>query len=107
MLYNSDHLYMYSSSGDRIMVKILNIHHDDPSAPYYTIGLPDDKGEKQTSLERLEKPGGSLHDLGGAHNVIDALFGIEMEQELTCNESTDESKVVVYLVCKCVFSSSP
>ncbi len=79
-------------------VKVLKVHHDDPSAPYYTIGLPDGKDEKQTPLERLEKIGGSLHDLGGADNLIDALFGIEMEQELTCNESTDEPKVSVVIV---------
>ncbi len=78
-------------------VKVLKVHCDDPSAPYYTIGLPDGKGEKQTSLERLEKPGGSLHDLGGADNLIDALFGIEMESELTCNESTEETKVILML----------
>ncbi len=87
---------MGSASGDQVTVKVLMVHRDEPSAPYYTVGLPDGKGERQTSLERLEKPGGSLHDLGGADNLIDALFGIELESELACNESMEETKVIYY-----------
>jgi hypothetical protein len=118
-----DALYV-APDGSRHEVKIVAVHHDD-SPPYYTIRLPkkaapgDGKGkaagseaasaaaegeEKQTDLAHLEKEGGSLKDLGGAQNVIDALFGIELEQELTCQECPEEAKVVKYdsqrkLVC--------
>merc|ERR1719502_1844993 len=42
-----------------------------------------------TLANTLKQPHG-LKDLGGAGNLIDALFGMEMETVTTCDESPEE-----------------
>ncbi|CAM9907516.1 unnamed protein product, partial [Phaeothamnion confervicola] len=59
--------------------------HREASRPYYTIKLKGSDNEKQTTADHLRKAT-ALPDLGGASNVVDALFGLEMEETLTCQE---------------------
>jgi hypothetical protein len=40
--------------------------------------------------QHCTKQPGTLLDLGGAKSVVDALFGIEMEEELKCSETDEE-----------------
>ncbi|CAM9673788.1 unnamed protein product [Heterosigma akashiwo] len=42
----------------------------------------------------LKEPAGGLPGLGGAENLVDALFGLEVEETLTCEECPEEPAVV-------------
>lgn len=48
---------------------------------------------QQALSDTLKKPHG-LSELGPSNNLVDALFGIEMEQTLTCDESPEEQPIV-------------
>ena len=77
----------------RLPAQVVAVHPPgEPGAePYFTVTV--DGKEKQTVASRLEHPG-ILTDLGGAQNSVDALFGIEMEETLTCEESKEEAPKV-------------
>ena len=50
--------------------------------------------EVMTSLCQCLKEPRGIADLGGASNLVDALFGCEIEETLTCDECPDEPKIV-------------
>ncbi len=50
--------------------------------------------EATLALSQCLKQAHGLPDLGGASNLVDALFGLQMETTDTCQESPDEAPVV-------------
>ncbi|CAM9746338.1 unnamed protein product, partial [Hapterophycus canaliculatus] len=95
-------LYKPTAEGEKEgRARVLKVHPD-AEGPHYTI-LPHGKDakEKNTTADRISKARSAcysrtlvhaLTDLGKADNVMDALFGLEMEETFKCEES-DESKV--------------
>lgn len=71
--------------------RVVKVHSDAEGAHYTIRTLGTDGKEKNTTAEHLSKVFG-LSDLGKADNLVDALFGLEMEEEFKCEES-GESKV--------------
>eukprot|EP00611_Tribonema_gayanum_P012172 TRINITY_DN22822_c0_g1_i1.p1 TRINITY_DN22822_c0_g1~~TRINITY_DN22822_c0_g1_i1.p1 ORF type:complete len:617 (-),score=235.18 TRINITY_DN22822_c0_g1_i1:454-2232(-) len=74
-------MYM-GSEGKREEAVVAKVHRDD-ATPYYTIKV--NGAEKQTDAAHLDKIGSSF-DLEGARSVVDALFGIEVEEKMECTE---------------------
>ncbi|CAM9848506.1 unnamed protein product [Scytosiphon promiscuus] len=84
-------LYKPTAEGEKEgRARVIKVHPD-AEGPHYTI-LPHGKDakEKNTTADRISKVH-ALTDLGKADNVMDALFGLEMEETFTCEES-GESK---------------
>lgn len=76
---------------------MLKVHPDAEGAHYTIRTLGKDGKEKNTTAEHISKVF-ALSDLGKATNLVDALFGLEMEEEFKCEES-GESKVWRGVMC--------
>lgn len=71
--------------------KVVKVHPDAEGAHYTIRMLGKDGKERNTTADHISKVF-ALPDLGKATNLVDALFGLEMEEEFKCDES-GESKV--------------
>eukprot|EP00752_Nemacystus_decipiens_P016309 g14585.t1 len=84
-------LYTPTAEGEKeVRARVVKVHPDADGAHYTILPQVKDAKEKNTTAERISKVH-ALTDLGKADNVVDALFGLEMEEEFTCEES-GESK---------------
>ncbi|CAM9740054.1 unnamed protein product [Ectocarpus sp. 4 AP-2014] len=85
-------LYTPKAEGEKEgRAKVIKVHPDSEGVHYTILPEGKDAKEKNTTGQRISKVH-ALTDLGNADNVMDALFGLEMEEEFTCEES-GESKV--------------
>lgn len=84
----------YTPGGDDAKeerARVVKVHPDAEGAHYTIRMMGKDGKEKNTEASRVSKVY-ALTDLGKANNLVDALFGLEMEDEFKCEES-GESKV--------------
>ncbi|CAM9153944.1 unnamed protein product [Chrysoparadoxa australica] len=92
---DGDEVIYTDATGKSSRATVMKVHRE-AGEPYYTISLgpkdAKDKKEKQTDAAHLKKAD-ALTELGQASNLIDALFGVEMEEELKCTECDDEPVV--------------
>ncbi|CAM9587800.1 unnamed protein product, partial [Discosporangium mesarthrocarpum] len=84
-LREGDQVVYVGADGKEEVGKLVKVHQDLEEA-HYTVRLGTNGREKNTDSARLRKMHG-LADLGSANNLIDALFGLEMEEELKSEES--------------------
>ncbi|CAM9148326.1 unnamed protein product [Ascophyllum nodosum] len=78
-----------ASSVERAVV--VKVHPDGDGAHYTIRTLGKDGKEKNTEASRISKVY-AVTDLGKADSLVDALFGMELEEEFKCEE-TGESKI--------------